>query len=335
MRPILNLLFHLHHETEAERPTRQAYEEVLSLIRQADTLPIGCAWLAEHHLLDTRGRLPAPLLMAVAGARETRRLQLGPCVLLMPLHSPLDLAEQIATADLLTRGRLLVGLGSGGNPEEFAAFGVSLDERAGRFAEGVEVLSRALTGKPFSFSGTYYQVPEVTLMPRPLQPPAHMLWVATGSVASARLAGQSGAHLLLARGMSLARLREQIAAYEEARAAQGLQRTGARVQVTRGLYVAPTDAQAWEEAAYGVVEYLRRSGRSVETGSVRELAQQGDFIIGSPETCAAAISELAAAVPITDLACDIALVGMPHTLRARCLDLLGNAVAPLLAHGQP
>lgn len=283
MRPILNLLFHLHHETEAERPTPQAYEEVLSLIRQADTLPIECVWLAEHHLLDTRGRLPAPLLMAVAGARETRRVQLGPCVLLVPLHNPLDLAEQIATTDVLTKGRLLVGLGSGGNPEEFAAFGVPLDERPGRFVEGVALLARALGGRPFSFSGTYYQIPEVMLMPRPLQPPEHMLWVATGSVASAQLAGQSGTHLLLARGMSLARLREQIAAYQEARAAQGLQRAGARVQVTRGLYVAPTDAQAWEEAAYGIVEYLRRSGRTVETGEVRELARQGDFIIGSPE----------------------------------------------------
>src|SRR5271165_2453638 len=131
----LNLLFHLQHETEAERPTPQTYEEILALIQQADTLPISGVWLAEHHLLDTRGRLPAPLLMAVAGARETRRIRIGPCVLLVPLHTPLDLAEQIATADLLTSGRLLVGLGSGGNPEEFAAFGVSLDERATRFEE--------------------------------------------------------------------------------------------------------------------------------------------------------------------------------------------------------
>jgi alkanesulfonate monooxygenase SsuD/methylene tetrahydromethanopterin reductase-like flavin-dependent oxidoreductase (luciferase family) len=334
MRPTLNLLFHLHHETEAERPTPQAYEEVLSLIRQADTLPIGCVWLAEHHLLDTRGRLPAPLLMAVAAAHETRRVHLGPCVLVVPLHNPLALAEQIATADLLTNARLLVGLGSGGNPEEFAAFGVSLDERAGRFVEGVEVLTRALTGRSFNFSGSYYQIPQVMLMPRPLQPPERLLWVATGSVASARLAGQSGAHLLLARGMSLIKLREQIAAYEEARMARDLNRESARIQVTRGLYVAPTDAQAWEDAAHGIVEYLRRSGRAVESEDVQELARQGDFIIGSPETCAAAIGELAATIPITDLACDIALTGMPHTLTARSLDLIGNAVAPLLARGQ-
>jgi alkanesulfonate monooxygenase SsuD/methylene tetrahydromethanopterin reductase-like flavin-dependent oxidoreductase (luciferase family) len=331
MRPTLNLLFHLHHETEAERPTPQAYDEVLALIRQADTLPIGGVWLAEHHLLDTRGRLPAPLLMAVAGARETRRIRIGPCVLLVPLHAPLDLAEQIATADLLTEGRLLVGLGSGGNPEEFAAFDVSLDERAARFTEGVAALSRALTGESFSFDGVHYHIPEVRLMPRPLQAVGQMLWVATGSVASARLAGQSGAHLLLARGMDLPRLREQIAAYEEARVARGLNRESARIQVTRGLYVAPTDAQAWEDAGQGVVEYLRRSGRILESGDVQKLARQGDFIIGAPESCAAAISELAATIPITDLACDIALTGMAHSRTARSLDLLGNAVAPLLA----
>jgi len=335
MRPTLNLLFHLHHETEAERPSPRAYEEVLSLILQADTLPIGCVWLAEHHLLATRGRLPAPLLMAVAGARATRRVRIGPCVLLVPLHALLDLAEQIATADLLTGGRLQVGLGSGGNPEEFAAFGVPLDERTDRFTQGVAVLARALTGEPFSFKGTQYHIPEVTLIPKPLQTVERLLWVATGSVASAQLAGHSGAHLLLARGMSLPRLQEQIAAYTEARAAHGLDRDSARIQVTRGLYVAPTDAQAWEEAGYGIVEYLRRSGRAVESSDLRALARQGDFIIGSPETCAAAISELATVLPITDLACDIWLVGMEHARMARCLDLLGNAVAPLVARGQP
>lgn len=327
----LNLLFHLHHETEEERPTDRAYREVLALIRQADTLPIGCAWLAEHHLAPTRGRLPAPLLMAVAAARETRRLRVGPCVLVTPLHVPLDLAEQISTADLLCEGRLAVGLGSGGNPEEFAAFGVPLEERRERYAEAVEIIRRALSGGPFSYQGAHYSVPEVRLVPTPLQPVESMLWLAAGSVHSAALAGNSGGHLLLARGARAAALQEQVAAYREARAARGLDPGRGRIQVTRGLYVAPSEEEAWREAAHGIAAYLRASGRLDGERDVRALAARGDFIVGTPAHCATAIRDLAEEVPITDLACDIFLHGMEHRLMARSLDLLGREVAPLLA----
>lgn len=326
--PTLNLLFHLHHETEQERPTPRAYQELLALIRQADALPIGCVWLAEHHLSPTRGRLPAPLLMAVAGARETRRVRLGPCVLVLPLHHPVDLAEQIAMADQLMDGRLAVGLGSGGNAEEFAAYGVPLEGRRARFADGVSLMMRALGGQQIS-TGCEGAGPQGVLTPRPLQAAGEMVWVAAGSVESARLAGGSGGHLLLARGVAVPNLREQIAAYREARAARDLDPVGGRIQVTRGMHVAATDEEAWREAAHGIESYLRATGRPVE-GDLREMARRGDFIVGSPATCATAIRDLAETVPISDLACDIWLQGMAHARMARSLALLGD-VAALLA----
>lgn len=324
MLPALNLLFHLHHEREEERSTERAYTEVLALVHQADGLPIGCAWFAEHHLSPTRGRLPAPLLMAVAAARETRRIRIGPCVLVVPLHQPLTLAEEIATADVLAGGRLAVGLGSGGNPEEFDGFGIPVAERRARFEEGVTIIARALTGAPFSHEGSHYRVPRVTVVPRPLQPVANMIWVAAGSNGAAAYAGSTGSHLLLARGMAEADLREQVAAYRGARAAHGMDPEGGRIQVTRGVYVAPTDEAAWEEATPGIRAYLERTGRGDAEAEPEELARRGDFIIGSPQTCLAAIHDLADQVPITDLACDIFLVGMEHERVARSLALLGE-----------
>jgi alkanesulfonate monooxygenase SsuD/methylene tetrahydromethanopterin reductase-like flavin-dependent oxidoreductase (luciferase family) len=324
MFPTLNLLFHLHHEHEEERPTARAYAEVLALVTEADRLPIGCAWFAEHHLSPTRGRLPAPLLMAVAAARETRRIRVGPCVLVVPLHAPLALAEQIATADVLSKGRLAVGLGSGGNPEEFEGFGIPIAERRERFVEGVTIITGALAGTPFSYEGAQYRVPRVTVVPRPLQPVTDMIWVAAGSTAAAAYAGTSGAHLLLARGVSEANLREQVIAYRQARTAYGLDPSGGRIQVTRGVYVAATDEDAREEATPGMRAYLQRTGRDDDAADVSELARCGDFIVGSPETCLTAIRALAEAVPITDLACDIFLVGMDHALVARSLNLLGR-----------
>ncbi len=327
----LNLLFHLHHETEAERPTPRGYAEVSRLIVQADDLPIGCAWLAEHHLDPMRGRLPAPLLMTVAAARETRRIRVGPCVLVLPLCHPLAAAEEIATADVLMGGRLAAGVGSGGNPEEFAAFGVPLDERRARYAESLDIVTRALHGERFSHAGDYYQFPEVALVPQPLQPIGELLWVAASSVTAAALAGRSGGNLLLSRGMPLDALREQITTYRAARAAAGYDPDTAHIQLTRGVYVAATDEDAWREGAEGILRYARRTGREGVAGDdLRELAPAGDFIVGAPATCAEGIRALAAALPITDLACDIALIGMDYARVARSLDLLGRAVVPLL-----
>lgn len=327
----LTLLFHMHHETEAEKSSPRAYAEVMDLIRQADGLPIERAWLAEHHLSPMRGRLPAPLLMAVAAARETTRIGVGPCVLVLPLHHPLDLAEQIATADLLCEGRLAAGVGSGGNPEEFALYGVPLDERRARFAEGLAFLARALRGEPFSFSGDYYAVTDAAVVPRPLQPLHDLLWVAAGSTGSAALAGCSGGHLLLSRGTALPDLLEQIEAYRAARSDAGGDPMSARIQVTRGVYVAESEDAAWREAEEGIRRHYRRLARyGGEEVDLREMARRGDFVVGTPAQCAEQIAELCRQAPITHLACDVALIGVPHERVKRSLELLGREVAPLL-----
>jgi alkanesulfonate monooxygenase SsuD/methylene tetrahydromethanopterin reductase-like flavin-dependent oxidoreductase (luciferase family) len=105
------------------------------------------------------------------------------------------------------------------------------------------------------------------------------------------------------------------------------------VQVTRGIYVAPSDEQAWREAERGVRAFMRATGRPGDDADLRELGRRGDFIVGSPETCAAAIRALAQAAPITDLACDIFLPGMEYGLVERSLELLGQAAERLAPSG--
>jgi len=332
----LNLLFHLYDDDGVPDAGRRvaparAYADLLRLARQADELPgIARIWLAEHHR-PTRGRLPAPLLLSVAAARKTRRVGMGPCVVILPLHHPFDVAEQSAVADLLSDGRLAVGVGSGGDAAELALFGVPQGQRRDRFTEGLEVLRLALSGQPFSYSGAHYTVPQTQVTPLPLQTPEQLLWVAAGSEASAALAGRSGGHLLLARGIPSPTLRALVAAYRAARTGAGYGVDGARVQVTRGVYVARDEDTAWREAAEGVRRHYARLARyGNDAVDLREMARRGDFIIGAPEQCAAALAAVADEVPVTDLACDITLPGMPHERVERSLDLLGRRVAPLL-----
>jgi alkanesulfonate monooxygenase SsuD/methylene tetrahydromethanopterin reductase-like flavin-dependent oxidoreductase (luciferase family) len=326
MNPSFTLLFHLHHETEAERSSRRAYAEVLDLVRQADGLPIERAWFAEHHLRDTRGRIPSPLLFSVAAARETRRIGVGPCVVLLPLHHPLDVAEQATTADLLCEGRLGVGVGSGGNAEEFAAYGVGLEERRERYAEALSAFCGLWQGAAGGHTGTYYSMPAVSLMPPPATPLGDLLWVAASSTQSAGLAGRSGGNLLLARGVPVADLREQISVYAEARREAG--HAGSySAQVTRGVYVAETEAAAWRDAEEGIRRHYRQLARyGGEEVDLREMALRGDFIVGTPEQCAAQMADLFDRVPITHLACDIALIGAPVEMISRSLQLLGREV---------
>jgi alkanesulfonate monooxygenase SsuD/methylene tetrahydromethanopterin reductase-like flavin-dependent oxidoreductase (luciferase family) len=320
------LLFHLHHESESERSSRRAYAEVLGLVRQADGLPFERAWFAEHHLRATRGRIPSPLLFCVAAAGETRRIGLGPCVMLLPLHHPVDVAEQAATADLLCEGRLAVGVGSGGNAEEFAAYGVGLEERRERYAEALAAFCGLWREPTYGHAGTYYSFPAVTLMPPPATPLGELLWVAASSTQSSTLAGRSGGNLLLARGVSLADLRDQIEVYRDARREAG--HAGAfSVQVTRGVYVAETEAAAWRDAEEGIRRHYRQLARyGGEEVELREMARRGDFIVGTPEQCVEQIADLFGRVPITHLACDIALIGAPVEMISRSLQLLGREV---------
>jgi alkanesulfonate monooxygenase SsuD/methylene tetrahydromethanopterin reductase-like flavin-dependent oxidoreductase (luciferase family) len=131
--------------------------------------------------------------------------------------------------------------------------------------------------------------------------------------------------------MPLRDLLEQIAVYREARAEAGYDGARAAIQVTRGVYVAESEEAAWREAEPGIrrhYAYLTRYHG--EDCPLREMARRGDFVVGTPGQVAEEIAALAAEVPITHLACDISLNGVPHEQIARSLDLLGREVVPLV-----
>src|SRR5689334_668244 len=112
-----------HVEGPLSRPSREVFDEVADLVRLADELGMRYAWFAEHHRHVHHGHLPTPLLFAMHMAARTKGIQLGSAVICLNLHDPLDVAEQVATADVLCDGRLAIGFGSAATPEEAALFG--------------------------------------------------------------------------------------------------------------------------------------------------------------------------------------------------------------------
>jgi alkanesulfonate monooxygenase SsuD/methylene tetrahydromethanopterin reductase-like flavin-dependent oxidoreductase (luciferase family) len=140
-------------QTHADR-----YAEMLELIELGDTLGFDVAWLAELHFGGAFSLLASPLMVVPIIAQRTRRIRIGTAVTLLPLHHPLSCAEQAATADLLSGGRLEFGVGRGSIPSQFHGFSVPVSENRARFDETLAIIRLAWTRERFSYHGRFYQV---------------------------------------------------------------------------------------------------------------------------------------------------------------------------------
>jgi alkanesulfonate monooxygenase SsuD/methylene tetrahydromethanopterin reductase-like flavin-dependent oxidoreductase (luciferase family) len=198
------------------------YAEMLDLIVLADSLGFDVAWLAELHFGGAFSLLSNPLMAVPVIAQRTRRIRIGTAVSLLPLHQPLGLAEQAATADLLSGGRLEFGVGRGSIPSQFHGFGVPVSENRGRFDEALEVIRLAWTKERFSYHGTYYQVDDVSVVPRPLQRPHPPIRVAVHSAESFAHIGDLGLPIYSGTTTTpMPQLREYMALYRDRLAAAG------------------------------------------------------------------------------------------------------------------
>ncbi|WP_394934841.1 LLM class flavin-dependent oxidoreductase [uncultured Ilumatobacter sp.] len=235
------VMFSFRNPGWCRREFTDVYRDDLASIRRAEELGFDTVWLTEHHFADD-GYSPSILTIAAAIAATTERIRIGFNLLLLPLHNAVRLAEDLATLDVISNGRIDVGVGQGYAVHEFDGFGISRSERLGRFVEGLDVLTGLWENDEFSYKGAHYQIDGARLVPRPVQHPSPPMWVgATTSKAVAR-AGSRGAHLL---GLANPKLQ---AVYESARVDAGYQ-ADANVLQLHWAHVADTNDQAWLDAA--------------------------------------------------------------------------------------
>jgi len=154
------LVYDFRNPAQWRKPWAEVYASLMDQIAFADELGFDSIWLTEHHFVED-GYTPSPVPLMAAIAARTKRVQISTDILILPLYHPVKLAEDIATVDVLSNGRAMLGVGSGYRDAEFAAFGTSRKERASRMEEGVAVLRGCWADGPFSFAGRHFRVTEI------------------------------------------------------------------------------------------------------------------------------------------------------------------------------
>ena len=267
-------------------------DEVIAEAKLAEEVGFDSCFFGEHHQ-DKDGFLPSPLIVATAVAARTTTLNVGTSVILLPLHNPVQVAEDVITLDLVSKGRIILGVGLGYQDADFRAFEVPARQRVGRFEEGLEIIRHCWSGKPFSFHGEYHQLENLHITPSPYRDPAPPLWIGAGNPRGARRAGRMADGFVLTPSVDMATATQLADVYRRSAERQGREPT---VVLMRDAWVAETRAEAEEVYSPEVIEaykYYWRNGLSDFDGiqSEGEITMdnlRGDrLILGDPEECAA------------------------------------------------
>jgi luciferase family oxidoreductase group 1 len=331
-----------------QSPNAQDHAEVFArgteIAQTADRLGFDSIWCAEHHF-STYGYLSRPLMFATHLAAKTERIRVGSAVVVLPLHHPLVVAEEIATADILSGGRLDVGLGRGYQPYEFARLGQTLDESRGRFEEAVDILLKSFTGEPFSYDGKYYQFDETSIFPVPVQKPHPPIWVVGQSPESIIATAKRGFNLVSGGfGVPIERLREFRRTFDET-VADKAQRASTRVSTQRPVYVTTDESELpaiVEQARWNmrVTLSLRHGRERIEKGRAIPVPYDNEptgdelldryFVMGTPKACVAKIRQIQEAMGINHFNASFWFGDLPQEKILRSMTLFAEEVIPAL-----
>ena len=311
----------------------ELYREVEEQAIAADRLGFDAIWLAEHHF-EEYGRLPAPLTFLARLSGLTRQLGLGTAIAQAPYYHPLRLAEEAALLDVVSGGRVRLGIGSGARNKiaEFAKFGLPLEEKTTRTLEILDILGQAFGVGTVDFDGEHYQFNGVAINPRPQQTAEHLLWVAA-SRATPALAAAHGYGFLIPRVGAGEAHKELIAQY---RAALG-DKPGFITQL-RFVYIAETEAEAHAQTRATFARYAKYDcgvawdGRT-DTAEYAELTERMHFVVGTPAQVAKRLLAWQAEYGFDEIMCQLYAAGMRHEDSLRSLELLGSEVLPRLQSG--
>jgi alkanesulfonate monooxygenase SsuD/methylene tetrahydromethanopterin reductase-like flavin-dependent oxidoreductase (luciferase family) len=343
-------LFFLMQRDEAWSE-QAVYDSALAQILAAEPLGYQSVWLAEHHFNDY-GLCPAPPVLAAYVAARTTALRLGMGVSLLPLHHPVDLAEQLAVLDVVSGGRLDVGVGRGGTLQDYETFQSDRAESRERVEEGIALMRACWRGEPFDFTGRFHSAERLHVRPKPIQAPHPPLFVACNSEDSVVSAARLGLPTLTSFFTPMSEVLRRQPLYRETAAAHGrtkkeIEDLERRSWLMRVVHVAPDRESALRATEAPFMGYQQKMSRlrSDSTGgtvpnsfdrsllrlrSFADYMGEGWLVIGSPEEVRERLQADLAAAGIQRLMLLTALPGLDTELALRSMRLFVEKVAHAL-----
>jgi alkanesulfonate monooxygenase SsuD/methylene tetrahydromethanopterin reductase-like flavin-dependent oxidoreductase (luciferase family) len=320
-------------DTPTSVPPAKHFDDVLRQVEAAQRNGVTYILVGQHFLFPgARWLQPVPLLARLAGEvdRDTR---LATQIVISPLYHPVMLAEELATLDIVTEGRLDVGLGLGYLQKEFDTFGIPYDERVGRFEEGIEVLKQLWTSDRVTFSGQFYELDDVHVHIRPVQQPHPPIWLGAQTKVGIRRAARLGDAWPITPQVSPEELPERVKIYADERERVG--KPMGRLPIRREIVVGRDRADAIERAAeLARPWYLQMASMGTKevdpdevTSQMRDVVSRS-FVLGSAAECAEQLRAIGDRVPINPVVTRGNWPGMTTEDLIAYLDALGEELIP-------
>lgn len=343
-----DLFYELALPAGSGRSETAAYADTLAEIALADGLGYGCAWLVEHHFMRGYSHVSKPELVLAAAAQRTRDIRLGHAVVPLPLHHPVHVAERIATLDILSGGRLEVGIGRGFSPLEYAVFGAGMAQSRALADESLAILQQSFRRQPLTHHGQHYHLDALDIVPHVVQQPHPPLWTAAVSPETYAWAAQRELGVLAGPFKPWFMVKHDIGKYRAAwRSASPL-----RIGMTLGVLCLADGERARRLAQPAFTWFYRELYKNTlpvleklypgyeqihELGRFRQLMKLGiDFglaemagltVVGTPQECVAKLRKYAEA-GVTHLLCAFGAGALDSAIVRESMALFAREVMP-------
>jgi len=340
------LILIIRNPPKWHRSDHEVYQGYIDNAVLGEKLGFSHLWTSEHHFMEC-GWSPSQFPILASIAARTDHIRIGTLIYLLALHNPVQAAEDAATVDILSNGRLDFAVGPGGSPNECRAFGVPYPERRARMHEGLAIVRKCLDGERFDHSGKYFQFKSIQMTTRPVQKPLP-LWVAAFGPKALTEAGAGGYHLAATPPAETQKY------YDDALRAAGHDPRKFQRSMHQIVHVAETDEKAWDEAEpfihyymekhYAMIEEdtllrstsapLDKSGKpNLSVPPIGELRKTdrgpyGPSFIGSPDTITRKLEDLFRTHPMDEMSPSLGLPGMDPKIARKSMELFAREVMP-------
>ena len=323
--------------------THEAFMRTLvDHLASAEELGFDSVWANEHHFSPFGGMTPALPVLLAALSQRTSRVRLGTSVLVLALHHPLQVAEQLAMVDLMSAGRLEFGVGRGFAVHDYETLGIPYDDAQERMIESLEVVRKAWSGAAFSHRGQHFQFENIEVWPQPAQRPHPPVWIACSTSAEhfAWTAAQGYKLLTLAFNRPIEHLAQLTRVYRDQWTASG-HAVSPTIATHFHTVVAEDRAEARRIAVAGLAEHTRlgQEARSLAMRAIpraegvvssEALVDEGRLLAGDPEDCVRLLRQVAGATGFTEAHCMFQFGNIPFGVAQRSMELFAAEVMPRL-----